>query len=140
MYMSDVERENIVEYLKVNTNYSEEFLLGITNPAQLFSLYKKTIERMTLYIKEIIAYYNNHPELYVRPSDEEIRDMKYEELSRLRKELGISAKRGTKVTKTVEATPTTDQARKIIIDQPITKIAAKAIIGNMAHEKPEYAQ
>jgi isopentenyldiphosphate isomerase len=137
--MSDKERANIIDYFLTHTNYSKEFLLG-TKQAQLLSMYKRTKERMASYPEEIIAYYNSHPEIYVRPSDEKIRSMKYEELSRLRKELGIRAKRGTKVTKTVEAKPTADKARKIIKEQPVAKVAAEVIVCNMTYKEPDYVQ
>lgn len=140
MYMSEKERASIIDYFLANTNYSEEFLLGITNHAQLFSMYKRTQERMDSYPKEIIAYYNEHPEIYVRPTEEEIRAMKYEELSSLRKELGIKAKRGKKVSKTVEAKDTAEKARHSLKDKPVTKVAAEVILGNMSHSEPDYTQ
>lgn len=140
MYMSEKERSSIIDYFLTHTNYSKEFLLGITNRAQLFSMYKRTQARMDSYQKEIIAYYNEHPEIYIRPTDQEIRAMKYEELSALRRELGIKAKRGKKVSKTVEAKDTAEKARRSLKEQPVTKVAAEVILGNMSHEEPDYVQ
>lgn len=139
MYLSDQERTNIIDYFLTHTFYTKEYLTGIKNHAQLFSMYKRTKERMYEYPKEIIAYYKAHPEIYVRPTDEEIRRMKYEELSRLRKELGIRKKTTKKVTKTTEAKSTADKAREALRKQPTSKVAAQVIISNMAHEQ-EYEQ
>lgn len=135
MYLSERERANIIAYFKEHTYYTDEYLYGIHNHAQLFSMYKRTQERMASYPREIIAYYEAHPEIYVRPTDEEIRHMKYEELSRLRKSLGIKAKTAKKVKKTTEAKSTADKARKALKDQPTAKVAAQVIITNMAHEE-----
>lgn len=134
MYLSATEKENIIAYFLRNTYYTEEYLRGIKNHAQLFGMYKRTQERMASYLKEIIEYYKNHPEIYERPSDDVIRQMKYEELSRLRKELGIR-KTAKKVTKTTEAKSTADKARKALKEQPTTKVAAQVIITNMAYEE-----
>ena len=73
MYMSERERYQIIEYFKENTYYSEKYLEGIKNHAQLFSMYKRTQERMATYPKEIIAYYKEHPEIY----NEYLRDSSY---------------------------------------------------------------
>lgn len=135
MYMSEKERYKIIEYFKANTYYSDEYLNGITNHAQLFSMYKRTQERMSSYPKEIIDYYKKHPEIYVRPTDQEIWNMKYEELSRLRKELGLQKKRGKKVIKSTEATKTAEKARSVLKEQTTAKVAAQVIISNMNHEK-----
>ncbi len=135
MYLSDREKANIIEWFLNNTYYTREYITSIKNHAQLFSMYKRTQERMSSYPKEIIAYYNNHPEIYVRPTDEEIRAMKYEELSRLRKELGIRKQTAKKVTKTTEARTTADKARAVLKEQSTTKVAAQVIITNMAHEQ-----
>lgn len=135
MYLSATEKENIIAYFLEHTYYSEEYLRGIKNHAQLFSMYNRTKERMHEYPKEIIAYYNNHPEIYVRPSDEEIRSMRYEQLSNLRKELGIRKKTAKKVTKTTEAKSTADKARQALREQSTTKVAAQVIVSNMAYEE-----
>lgn len=135
MYLSATEKENIIQYFLKHTYYEEEYLRGIKNHAQLFSMYKRTQERMELYPKEIIKYYKEHPEIYVRPSDDVIRQMKYEELSRLRKELGIKKKSAKKVTKTVESKTTADKAREVLKQQPTAALAATVIISNMAHEE-----
>jgi hypothetical protein len=135
MYLSEQERTNIIEYFLTHTNYSREYITGIKNHAQLFSMYKRTKERMYEYPKEIIAYYKNHPEIYVRPSDEEIRKMKYEELSQLRKELGISKRSSKKVTSTIEAKSTADKAREVLRQESTTKVAAQIIISNMTYER-----
>jgi hypothetical protein len=135
MYLSDQEKANIIEYFLNHTYYTREYLTGIKNHAQLFSMYKRTKERMYEYPKEIIAYYNSHPEIYVRPTDEEIRKMRYEELSNLRKELGIRKKTTKKVTKTVEAKSTADKAREVLRKEPTSKVAAQVIISNMSYEE-----
>lgn len=135
MYLSEKERYQIINYFLENTYYTEEYLEGIKNHAQLFSMYKRTQERMASYPKEIIEYYKNHPEIYVRPTDQEIWNMKYEELGRLRRELGIKKKPGKKVTKTTEAAKVAEKARSVIKEQPTTKVAAQVIISNMAHEE-----
>lgn len=135
MYLSEQERSNIIDYFLAHTFYTKEYLTGIKNHAQLFSMYKRTQERMYEYPKEIIAYYESHPEIYVRPTDEEIRHMKYEELSRLRKELGIRKKTTKKVTKTTEAKSTADKAREALRKEPTSKVAAQVIISNMAYEE-----
>lgn len=135
MYMSEKERYQIIDYFLENTYYTKEYLEGIKNHAQLFSMYKRTQERMASYPKEIIAYYKEHPEIYVRPTDQEIWKMKYEDLSRLRKELGLQKKRGKKVTKSVEATNTATKARSVLKEQTTAKVAAQVIVSNMAHEE-----
>lgn len=135
MYLSEVERANIIDYFLAHTFYTREYLTGIKNHAQLFSMYKRTQTRMYEYPKEIIAYYNAHPEIYVRPTDEEIRKMKYEELSRLRKELGIRKKTTKKVTKTTEAKSTADKAREVLKQESTSKVAAQVIMSNIAYEQ-----
>lgn len=135
MYLSEQERANIIDYFLNHTFYSREYLTGIKNHAQLFSMYKRTKERMYEYPKEIIAFYKEHPEIYVRPTDDEIRKMKYEQLSDLRKELGIRKKTSKKVTKTVEDKSTAEAAREALKQQPTSKIAAQVIINNMKYEE-----
>ena len=135
MYMSEKERYQIIDYFLENTYYTKEYLEGIKNHAQLFSMYKRTQERMASYPKEIIEYYNKHPEIYVRPTDQEIWNMKYEDLYRLRNELGLHKKRKKKVTTTVDAQKTADKARSVLKEQPVSKVAAQVIISNMAHEQ-----
>lgn len=135
MYLNERERSNIIAYFLAHTYYDEAYLRGIKNHAQLFSMYKRTQERMALYPKEIIDHYNKHPEIYVRPTDEEIRKMKYEELSNLRKELGIKKKTAKKVKKTTEAKTTADKARQALKEQSTAKVAAQVIITNMAIEE-----
>ena len=135
MYLSERERANIIEYFLAHTNYTREYLTGIKNHAQLFSMYNRTRERMYEYPKEIIAYYNSHPEIYIRPTDEEIKKMKYEELSELRKELGIRKKTTKKVTKTTEAKSTADKAREVLRKETTTKVAAQIIVSNINYER-----
>ena len=135
MYLSATEKENIIQYFLRTTYYDEEYLRGIKNHAQLFSMYKRTQERMDLYPKEIIKYYKDHPEIYERPTDEEIRQMRYEDLSRLRKELGIKKKTAKKVTKTTESKTTADKAREALKKKKTSEVAAQVIISNMAHEE-----
>lgn len=137
MFLSERERLNIIDYFLFHTNYKEEYLRGIKNHAQLFGMYKRTQERMSSYPKEIIAYYNSHPEIYIRPTDEEIRNMKYEELSALRRELGIR-KTSKKVTKTTEAKSTADKARATLKGKRTAALAAEIMISNKAHEEPDY--
>lgn len=138
MYLSERERADIIDYFLTHTSYSREYLNNIKNHAQLFSMYKRTKERMYEYPREIIAYYNSHPEIYVRPTDEEIKAMDYEELSKLRKELGVRKKTTKKVTKTTEATSLAEKARATLSEQPTSKIAAQIIITNMNQEEYEY--
>ena len=133
MYLGKNERANIYEFFKKNTYYSEEFIKGITNHAQLFCMYNRTKDRIVMYADEIINYYQEHPEIVEKPTNEQIRAMKYEDLSQLRKELGIKKQR-KKVVKSIEDKGTADKARKNIRKQTTTKIAAQAIVNSIAEE------
>ena len=61
--------------------------------------------------------------------------MRYEDLSRLRKELGIKKKTAKKVTKTTESKSTADKAREALKKKKTSEVAAQVIISNMAHEE-----
>ena len=134
MFLSEREKTNIIEYLTNNTNYSIDYLRGIKNHSQLFSMYKRIKERMHKYPIEIIEYYNNHPEIYVRPTDEEIKKMSYNELAELRKYLGIK-KLTKKVVKTEQAEAVAKKAHKVLEEKSITELATEIIISNTNYER-----
>jgi len=87
----------------------------------------RACEAIPKYRQEIIKKFNEQPGLRGGISDVTINNMKYNDLSTLRTNLGLN-KRGKKVKKQEPAPQKTiEQAKKVIKEEPVAKTAAKAI-------------
>lgn len=83
------------------------------------------------YPKEILAYYQAHPDLPA-PSLESLENMNYKELADLRTKLGIRKKRRTakKVTSSTPAPKTAETAKRYLKDIPTSTLAASIMANN----------
>lgn len=131
MKLSDYEYRNIIDYLKAYTTYDLSELIKKPDD-QLYKIKKNIETAMATYPYEIFEYYKNHPEHTPRYSLEELKRMKYNQLSELRKALKI--RKGKKVKTQEEAPTVATKARKAIKDKSTNEVVRDVIVSNQQLE------
>lgn len=82
-----ISREEIISYLVNHAGFTKNFMDGKTTE-HLYGIYSTKKSDEAKFRKEIIAYYDKHPEIK-RPSNYELNQMGYIKIRDLRNELGI---------------------------------------------------
>ncbi len=136
MYLSDYEFKNIVQFLNENTTYDVELLLKGKSDVQINAMYIRIKSAMSEYPKEIFDYLNSHPAVQPRYSLDELKTMKYNELSALKKQFKIKKSR-RKVTKQEDAPAKTMQRAKETLKKETTSRLAATMIAHGLDEKHE---
>jgi hypothetical protein len=131
MTLSDYEYRNVIDYIKKHTTYNISDIIKKTDE-QLYRMKQNIENAMATYPKEIFDYYQAHPEHTPRYSLEELKIMKYNQLSKLRQELKI--RKGKKVTSTEPAPQTADKARQTIKQQTPNEVAKNVVLSNQIAE------
>lgn len=134
MVLSDIEYRNIIDYLAANTTYDIGELVA-KKDGQLYSMKKNIEAAMHNYPKEIYAYYQAHPEHTPRYTLQELKKMKYNELSEIRQSLKI--RKSKKVKSSVPAPETAQKARQKIQEQTPTEVVKNIIMSNQEEQSKE---
>lgn len=83
-----VSRDDIVEYLINHAGFTKDFTKGKSTD-HLFGIYMDKINTAEKYRKEVMAFYQKHPEIQLRPTKDELEKMGFIRIRELRKKLGI---------------------------------------------------
>lgn len=135
MTLSDYEYRKIIDYLEEHTTYDIGDLVTKSDH-QLYAMKKRISEAMITYPREIYNYYMSHPTYTPRYTLEQLRQMKYNELSEIRQTLKIR-----KPSKVKSATPSIDtaaKAKETIKSQTTTETVKNIITSNFAQDEKEH--
>ncbi len=131
MQLTDAEYRSIIDYLEKYTTYDIGEIVQ-KQDATLWNMKKRIEEAMSRYPKEIYEFYQKNPHHQPRHTLEELKQMKYNELSAIRKSLKI--RKGKKVTSSTPALETAKQAREAVKGQTTSETVANAIKSNHKSE------
>lgn len=138
MVLSDYEYRNIIDYLEANTTYDIGELVAKTD-GQLYNMKKRIEAAMHNYPKEIFAYYQTHPAHTPQYTLEQLKKMKYNQLSEIRQSLKI--RKSNKVKSSTPAPDTAAQAREAIKEKTTSEVVKDIVKSNQEHveiEQDEY--
>lgn len=130
MYLSGREKREMLNFIGKNTTYDMDLFIVGKSDAQISAIYKRIKEAMNTYPRDIYAYLQDHLEVSPRYTLDQLLNMKYNELSEIRKNFGIK-KKGKKVVKQEQAPlKTTNDARSSLHGQGVRDIALSVMRGN----------
>ena len=138
MVLSDYEYRNIIDYLEANTTYDVGELVAKTD-GQLYNMKKRIEAAMHNYPKEIFAFYQANPTYTPRYTLEELKKMKYNQLSEIRQSLKI--RKSNKVKSSIPAPDTATQAKEAIKEKTTSEVVKDIVKSNQEHieyEQEEY--
>lgn len=127
--------EEIKNFFREKTTYDVRALLSSKTEAQIFSMYERIKDCLKTYPREIFNYINEHRELNIFYTEEELRSMTYNELVNLKKALGIKRK---KVTKVESVKDEAQMALSILKSATTRDIAARIILTSSEEEENEH--
>lgn len=127
MLLKDNEYKNIIDYLEANTTYDIGELVAKSD-GQLYNMKKRIEAAMYNYPLEILAYYQAHPTHSPRYTLEQLKNMKYNQLSEIRQSLKI--RKSNKVKSSIPAEGVAAKARETIKEEPTSEVVKDIVRSN----------
>lgn len=131
MYLSSHEKREMINFIAQNTTYDMNLFMSGKTDAQINAIYKRIKEAIETYPKEIYEYLQAHKEATPRYTLEQLLNMKYNELSEIRRNLKIK-KKGKKVVKQEQVPLKTVESAHGILDSASVKDVALSVIRSNA--------